>query len=218
MSIEDGNRVTKGLPKILKSTLFKTLALIVLCLALIAVQLFFPFLYYSSPSRNLNSDFKVGVTYNYEQDDIGQIYGQVSRIHADGFKIIRVNLQADLTDPFSYLNNETDTFFAATHQFNISVAVVIPNNESNDQIQYYLSRWGKDLSYIQILNEPESSSSWAIGALYTDDEITSKFEQVYALAEPYHSNAQFYTNFGPGSIIRANIPIDLSRQTRLRRA
>ena len=91
----------------------------------------------------------------------------------------------DSTELNDYSNSMTDIFFAATQHFNMRVALVIQNHEDTNEIQYYLNRWGKYLSYVQILNEPESSSSWDVGALFTDDEAVSKFEQVYSIVEQY---------------------------------
>jgi hypothetical protein len=161
-------------------------------------------------SRSSNSTFEVGVTYVYERDNVGQIYDEVSRIKDLGFSLIRVNIVCDSTELNDYLNSLTDVFFTATQRFNLKVALAIHNHADIDEIQYYLNRWGKYLSYIQILNEPELSSSWDIGALFTDDEIISKFQQVYSVVEQYGLPVQHYTNFGAGFVIRANIPIQLS--------
>jgi hypothetical protein len=48
--------------------------------------------------------------------------------------------------------------------------------------------------------------------LYTDDELFTRFQQVYALAEPYRSTAKLYTNFEAGFLLRTNVPIELSKQ------
>jgi len=166
-------------------SIIRSLVVISLCIVLILLQIFFPYFYYSSSSRNPNSAFEVGVHYVYEQDNVKQIYNKVSHIHVLGFKIIRANLVCDLADLSDYLNNRTDEFFAATQHFNMSVVLAIQNHDSNDKIQYYLSRWGKYLSYIQVLNEPELSSSWDVGTLFTDDEIVTKFQEVHSIVEPY---------------------------------
>jgi len=153
----------------------------------------------------------VGIHYVYEQDEVGQIYNEVSRIQNLGFKVIRVYLQCDHTNPTAYVNNQTDEFFNATQHFNLPVALGILNHESLDRLRYYLDRWGKYLSYIQILNEPELSQSWDVGALFTDDEIFSKFQQIYEIVEQHHLSVQLYTNFEPGFILRASVPIHLSK-------
>jgi hypothetical protein len=197
---------------IANNNIVRTLTIISLCMILVLVQIFFPYSYFSSSSGGSKSTFEVGVTYVYEQDDIGQIYNEVARIHDLGIRIIRVNMVSDSTGQNDYLNAMTDVFFAATQHYNMSVALIIQNNEDTNEIQYYLNRWGKYLSYIQILNEPESSSSWDVGALFTDDEIVSKFEQVYSLVEQYQLPVQLYTNFGPGFVLRSNIPIQLSEK------
>jgi hypothetical protein len=205
-----GRMILKTLTAIANNNMVRTLIIISLCLLLALVQIFFPYFYFSSSSRSSNSKFEVGVTYVYEQDNNGQIYDQVARIHDLGIRIIRVNMVSDSTGLTDYLNAKTDIFFAAAQHYNMRVALLIQNHEDTNEIQYYLNRWGKYLSYVQILNEPESSSSWDVGALFTDDEIVSKFEQVYLLVEQYQLPAQLYTNFGAGFVLRSNLPIQLS--------
>ncbi len=199
------------LTAVANNRMVRTLALMGLCIMFILVQLFFPFFYFSS-SKSSNSGFEVGVTYVYEQDNIGQIYGEVSRIHDLGIRIIRVNLVCDSVDPNNYLNSMTDVFFSAAQNVGMRVALIIQNHEDASKIQYYLGRWGKYLSYVQILNEPESASSWDVGALFTDDEAISLFEQVYGIVEQYHLSAQLYTNFGAGFVVRSNLPIKFSEK------
>jgi hypothetical protein len=193
-----------------KSNMVRSLTIISLCILLVLVQIFFPYFFFSSSSRNSNSPFEVGVTYVYEQDNMGQIYDEVSRIKNLGFSIIRVNMVCDSTELNDYLNSLTDIFFTATQQLSIRVALVIQNHVDTNELQYYLNRWGKYLSYVQILNEPELSSSWDIGALFTDDEIITKFQQVRSIVEQHQLQAQLYTNFGAGFVVRTNIPIQLS--------
>lgn len=189
----------------------KTLIISSLCIALILLQVFFPYLYYSSDSRNSNSTFNVGITYVYEEDNVSQIYGEVSQIHSLGFQTIRVDLVCDPSYPQDNSNLQTDAFFSAAQTFNMSVAVIINNQASTGAIQYYLSNWGKYLSYIQILNEPELSASWAPGALFTDDEIIDNFQQDYAVVQSFHLSAQLYTNFEVGFLLRPNVPIELGK-------
>lgn len=189
----------------------RTLSLMGLCVMFILVQLFFPFFYFSY-SKGSNSGFEVGVTYVYEQDNIGQIYSEVSRIHDLGIRIIRVNMVCDSVDPNNYLNSMTDVFFSAAQNIGVHVALIIQNHEDASKIQYYLGKWGKYLSYIQVLNEPESASSWDVGALFTDDEAISMFDKVYGIVEQAHLSAQLYTNFGAGFVVRSNLPIKFSEK------
>lgn len=200
----------KQLIAIANNNIVRTLTIIGLCIILVLVQFFSPYFYFSSLSGNSNSTFEVGISYVYEQDNIGQIYDEVSRIKDLGFRIIRVNMVCGSTDSNDYSNSLTDVFFGATQYFDMGVALIINNYCSTDEIQYYLSRWGKYLSYVQILNEPELSSSWDIGALFTDDEIISRFEQVYSIVETYNLPVQLYTNFGAGFVVRTNLPIKFS--------
>jgi hypothetical protein len=202
----------QALIAIANNNIVRTLTMISLCIMLVLVQIFFPGFYFSSASRNSSGQFEVGVSYVYEQDKVGQIYDEVSRIHNLGIRIIRVNMMCDPTELNDYLNSMTDVFFAATQRFNMRVALVIQNKEDTDKIQYYLNRWGKYLAYVQILNEPESASSWDIGALFTDDEAISKFEHVHSIVTQYNLSAQLYTNFGAGFIVRSNLPIQFSEK------
>ena len=189
-----------------------TLTIISLCFLLIFVQIFFPYFYYPSSSRNLNSPFEMGVTYVYEQDSIGQLYDEVSRIKNLGFNVIRVNMVCDSINLNAYSNTLTDVFFSAIRQVNVKVALIINNHDSADDIDYYLGRWGKDLAYVQILNEPDVASSWQLGALFTDDEAGSRFEEVYNIVAQHELSAQRYTNFGPAFVARTNLPIKFSEK------
>jgi len=200
----------QSLTRIMNNKMVRSLTIMSLCILMILFQLFFPYLFYSVSFPNQNSPFQVGVSYVYEQDSFGQIYNEVSRIQALGFKVIRVNLVCDSTDPNRYSNILTEEFFMSTQHFDVSVALIINNDDEISDVSYYLGRWGNYLSYIQVLNEPELSASWDIGALYTDDEIFSKFHDVYALVEPYRATAQLYTNFEAGYLLRTNVPIELS--------
>jgi hypothetical protein len=181
-------------------------------MVMVLVQIFFPYSYFSSSSGGSKSTFEVGVTYVYEQDDVGQTYDEVARIHDLGFRTIRVNIVCDSTGLNDYLNGMTDVFFAAAQHYNMHVALIIQNHVDANELQYYLNRWGKYLSYVQILNEPESSSSWDVGALFTDDEAVSKFEQVYSVVEQCQLPARLYTNFGAGFVVRSNLPIEFSEK------
>ena len=195
-----------------KNRLLWTLTITGLSILLVFTQIFFPFLYFSSLSGNPDSPFEVGVSYVYEQDNVGQIYDEVSRIKELGFSVIRVNLICDSTNPSDYSNTLTDVFFTAVRQINIKVALIINNHDSLDDINCYLSQWGQDLAYVQILNEPDVASSWDMGALFTDDEAGSRFEEIYNTVDQYQLPAQYYTNFGPAFLVRTNLPIKFSEK------
>jgi hypothetical protein len=154
----------------------------------------------------------VGISYVYEQDNIGQIYDEVSRIKDLGFSVIRVNMVCDSVNPSDYSNTLTDVFFSATRQLNVKVALIINNHATHDDINYYLDKWGKDLAYIQVLNEPDVASSWDVGALFTDDEAGSKFEEICSIVEQHQLSAQRYTNFGPAFLVRTNLPVQFSEK------
>jgi hypothetical protein len=187
-----------------------TLIIIGLCIILVFVQIFFPYAYYASkPSHTL---FQVGVSYVYEQDSPGQIYTEVSRINALGFSVIRVNLVVDSAVPTSYLNTLSDVFFSAVRQLNIKVALIINNHPNIADINYYLGKYGDSLSYIQILNELDVATSWDVGALFTDDEAISNFNQVYATVEQHNLPVLYYTNFGPAFLVRTNLPLEFSKK------
>lgn len=202
----------QGVARFTNKSLVKNLIVITLCVMFIFIQLFYPYNYYISTAKDSNSTFQVGIHYVYEQDNISEIYGQVTQIYNLGFKVIRINLVCDPTDDNAIQNQETDMFFSATSHYELAVAVVIQNDEATSTINYYLDRWGSDLKYVQIMNEPETSSSWDVGALFTDDEILSAFNNIYLAVESHNLPVQLYTNFGIGYILRSNIPIDMSQK------
>ena len=189
-----------------------SLTVISLSIFLVFVQIFFPFVYFSSFSGNFSLHFEVGVSYVYEQDNVGDIYDQVLRINDLGFSVIRVNLVCDPTNPSDFSNTLTETFFTAVQQLGMKVALIINNHDSAESINYYLGNWGNNLAYIQVLNEPDVASSWDLGALFTDDEAGSRFDEVYGIVEQYQLSAQTYTNFGPAFTLRSNLPIRFSEK------
>jgi hypothetical protein len=195
-----------------KNRLLWTLTIIGLSILLVFTQIFFPYAYYSVSSGSANSTFEVGVSYVYEQDSSNQIYDQVAHIKELGISVIRVNLVCDSINPSAYTNTLTDVFFSAVRQVGIRVALIINNHDSDDSINYYLGRWGSDLTYIQILNEPDVASSWDLGALFTDDEAGSRFEHVYSTVEHHQLSKQYYTNFGPAFLVRTNLPVQFSEK------
>jgi hypothetical protein len=203
--------VVHGFMGFTNKSLVKNLLIITLCILLIFVQIFFPYQYYASANRN-SSTFQVGIHYVYEQDELDQIYNQVTRIHDLGFKVIRITLECDPTDHNHIQNQKTDMFFSATDNYGLAVALVIKNLDSNDKVDYYLNRWGSHLKYIQVMNEPEASSTWSVGSIFTDDEIITNFETLYNTVAAHHLPVQLYTNFGIGYILRSNLPIEMSKK------
>ena len=201
----------QNLVAITQNKMVWTLIIISLCFILVFVQFFFPYVYYSS-SRRSNPSFEVGVSYVYERDNVDQIYGEVSHIKDLGFKVIRVNLVCDPNFHSSYLNTLSDVFFSAVRQLGIKVALIISDRATTSEINYYIDRWGSDLAYIQILNEPDVASSWDMGALFTDDEAGSKFGDVYTTVEQHQLSAQYYTNFSPAFVARTNLPIQFGEK------
>ncbi len=189
-----------------------TVIIISLCFVLVFVLFFFPYVFYSSSSLHANGSFEVGVSYVYERDNVEQIYSEVSHIKDLGFKVIRVNLVCDSHIPSSYLNTLSDVFFSAIRQLGMKVALIINEHSSTSDINYYLDRWGKGLAYVQILNEPDVASSWEVGALFTDDEAGSKFEEIYVIVVQHQLAVQRYTNFSPAFIARTNLPIQFSEK------
>ncbi|MCJ7713275.1 hypothetical protein MUO66_02300, partial [Candidatus Bathyarchaeota archaeon] len=190
--------------------LVRTLTIIGISILLIFVQIFFPYFYFSSSSRSSSSPFEVGISYVYEDDNIGQIYGEISKIKDLGFSVIRINMVCDSMNPSHYSNTLTEVFFSAIREFNMKVALIINNHDNHDNLNYYLGKWGRNLAYVQILNEPDIAPSWDVGALFTDDEILSKFEEFSDIVEQHELLAQRYTNFGPGFLVRTNLPVEFS--------
>jgi hypothetical protein len=193
-------------------SLIKNLIVITLCIMFIFVQVFFPYQYYASAERNRSSPFQVGIHYVYEQDSIDMINDQVGRIHDLGFKVIRITLECNPLEPIDPQNLKLDALFSATDNYGLAVALVIKNLEDPAKIDYYLSRWGSHLKYIQVMNEPELSSTWSVGSIFTDDEIVTNFERLYSTVKAHQLSAQLYTNFGIGYILRSNVPIELSKK------
>jgi hypothetical protein len=206
------SRIVQGFIGFANKSLVKNLVVITLCILFLFVQIFFPYNYYASADRNSNSAFQVGIHYVYEQDSLDQIYGQVTQIHDLGFKVIRITLECNPLDDNDLQNQKTDMFFSATNHYGLAAALVIQNDDTANKVNYYLNRWGSNLKYIQIMNEPESSSSWDVGALFTDNEIISKFNMMYSTVESHHLSVELYTNFGIGYILRSNLPIELSKK------
>ncbi len=188
-----------------------TLLIIGICFVLVFVQFFFPYVFFASANRNSDS-FEVGVTYVYERDAAEQIYTEVSHLKDLGFTVVRVNLVCDSSNPSSILNTLSDVFFSAIRDLGLKVALIINEHETTSNINYYLDRWGSQLSYIQVLNEPDVASSWEMGALFTDDEAGSQFEDIYNIVESHNLLAQLYTNFSPAFVARTNLPIKFSEK------
>jgi hypothetical protein len=204
--------IVHGFIRFTNKSLVKNLIIITLCVMFVFIQLFYPYNYYATATKQANSSFQVGIHYVYEQDDLSQIFGEVTKIHDLGFKVIRITLECNPLLDSDLQNQKTDSFFAATNQYGLSVALVIQNNDDAQKINYYLDRWGSSLKYVQVMNEPETSSSWSVGALFTDDEVMSNFNIIYSTVESHHLSAQLYTNFGIGYILRTNLPIDMSKK------
>src|SRR5512137_2920405 len=91
-------------------SLIKNLIVITLSIMFLFVQVFFPYQYYASAQRNPNSTFQVGIHYVYEQDNLDQIYDQVTLIHDLGFKAIRITLECNPADENDLQNQKTDMF------------------------------------------------------------------------------------------------------------
>jgi hypothetical protein len=204
--------LVRGVIGFVNKSLIKNLIIITLSILLVFVQLFFPFQYYSSAQRNGTLSFQVGVHYVYEQDDLGQIYGQVARISNLGFKAMRITLECNPDEYNDLQNQKTSALLSATDNYGIAVALVIKNLDLVEKVDYYLNRWGSHLKYIQVMNEPESSSTWSVGAIFTDDEIISNFNRLYSAVTAHNLDVQLYTNFGIGYMIRSNVPIELSQK------
>jgi hypothetical protein len=190
----------------------QNLAVIFLCIFLILFQAFFPYFYFSSAPRNATSGFQMGVYYVYEHDNITRISTEVQRIHDTGFKVIRISLICDPNNPTADSNQRTDEFFSAARNNSEEVALVILNHVDMPTIHYYLTRWGGNLTYIQVLNEPELSQSWDFGALYTDEELYTLFDRIQVEIATQNLSVQTYTNFELGFVLRPNVPIDLSKK------
>jgi len=204
--------IARGVVGFTNKSVIKNLIVITLCILFIFVQIFYPYQYYASAQKNANTPFQVGVHYVYEQDDLDQIYDQVTQIHNLGFKAIRITLNCNPDLDNDTQNLKLDMLFSATDNYCLKVALVIPNLDAPATVDYYLTRWGSRLSYIQVMNEPELSSTWSVGSIFTDDEIITNFDNMYQIIESHHLSAQLYTNFGVGYVLRSNVPIEASKK------
>ncbi len=207
------NRLLAGIVRFADKSIVKNLIIITLCIIMFFVQIFFPYTYYASGNRSGNTPFQVGVHYVYEQDPLDQISGEAAEIKSLGINVIRITLECNPNDQYGtdLTNQKTDALFAAIDRYNLEVALVIPNHPDLAKVDYYLNRWGSHLDYIQILNEPELSESWDVGALFTDDEIVTNFQKAYDAVQAHHLPVKLYTNFGAGYVLRSNVPMELSK-------
>jgi len=204
--------IARGLVGFTNKSLIKNLIVITLCILFLFVQIFYPYQYYESTQKNANAPFQVGIHYVYEQDSLDQIYDQVTQIHDLGFKAIRITLNCNPDLDNDTQNRKLDVLFSATDNYGLKVALVIPNLEETAKVDYYINRWGSHFAYIQVMNEPELSSTWSVGSIFTDDEIITNFDNMYQIVESHHLSAQLYTNFGIGYVLRSNVPIELSKK------
>ena len=204
--------IARGLVGFTNKSVIKNLIVITLCILFLFVQVFYPYQYYESAGKYAGAPFQVGIHYVYEQDNITEIYGQVTQIHNLGFRAIRITLNCNPDIDNDTQNLKLDVLFSATNNYGLKVALVIPNLEDPAKVDYYLTRWGGNFSYIQVMNEPELSSTWSVGSIFTDDEIITNFNNMFQIVESHHLSAQLYTNFGIGYVLRSNVPIELSKK------
>jgi hypothetical protein len=102
------------------------------------VQIFFPYKYFVSENKNVNAQFQFGIHYVYEQNDEVQIYGEITRIHDLGFKVIRIPLECNPYDYNHTQNRKTEAFLSAAYSYGLAVALVIRNLDLADRVNYYL--------------------------------------------------------------------------------
>src|ERR1039457_1357342 len=156
--------IARGLIGFTNKSLIKHLMVITLCILFILVQVFYPYQFYESTQKNASAPFQVGIHYVYEQDNLDQIYDQVTQIHNLGFRAIRITLNCNPDIYNDTQNQKLDVLFSATDNYGLKVALVIPNLEETAKVDYYLNRWGSHFAYIQVMNEPELSSTWSVGS------------------------------------------------------
>ncbi len=117
-----------GLVRFTNKSLVKNLLVITLCIMFLLVQVFLSLYLLFIGTRKANSNFQVGIHYVYEQDNLSQIYGEVTRIYDLGFKAIRINLECNPLDYNDTTNQKTDMFFSATDNYGLAVALVIQDD------------------------------------------------------------------------------------------
>ena len=102
--------IVHGLVGFTNKSLVKNLIIITLCVAFVFIQLFYPYNYYATATRQPSSSFQVGIHYVYEQDNLSQIFGEVTQIHNLGFKVIRITLECNPLLDNDLQNLKTDSF------------------------------------------------------------------------------------------------------------
>jgi len=121
--------IARGIVVFTNKSLIKNLIIITLCILFILVQVFYPYQFYESKQNNANASFQVGIHYVYEQDNLDQIYDQVTQIHNLGFRAIRITLNCNPDIYNDTQNQKLDVLFSAIDNYGLKVALVIPNLE-----------------------------------------------------------------------------------------
>ena len=182
--------------------LFKYLLMTVLMIVMIFFNLFGP--YYLTFLFPNNNKMSLGIQYWYLGADI---YRDLQSINETGFKTIKIHLDCDTINYFGGPNNDTDLFYRIVKEYyNFKITVIVWYDDL-DKLDYYLERWGKYVTYIQVLNEPDVSSAWTLpGAVYIDEEIYTLTETIVQKVRAYNSSIGLYTNLTPGILLRSNLP------------
>ena len=184
--------------------LVKHLTLTISMICMVFFNLLAPY-YLTNIFPKKGNKMTLGIQYNYMiASDVGV---DLQQINQTGFKVIRINFFYD-SNPTSIISNRTFLFYRVVQYYNFKIALIVGPNDV-EFLDEYLSSWGKYISYVQVLNEPELLTSWAPGAFYLDEEIFTLartiVEKVRAYNSAYNSTIKLYTNFSPAFLIRANL-------------
>lgn len=193
------------------SRLVKAFLCFLFSFLLVLLILFYPFIHFRYVVFSNSRKVIVGVSYDYNIEPRGYILDNLKRLHELGVRVLRVPLVCDAYNLNSDANNKTETFYSLVEYYGFNVSVVVDVWVDNSTLKFYLERWGKYLSYIQILNEPELRKSWAEGAYFLDDEIFHEFFRIKNITDSFNLNVKYYTNFSPAVVLRSNVLVVLSR-------
>ena len=164
-----------------------------------------------------NTKLTLGVTYWYSTDTDWDLYQNFDLMNKTGIKVIRIPLCTDITDILSNSYNLTKVFFELVGHYNFSVALMVSETVTQyipkESVDFYFEKWGKYITYVQILNEPELLTGWTLQYPLIPEELynlfTDAYNKVVNATQKYNCKPLLYTNFSPVAIIRSDVPAKL---------
>ena len=184
---------------------FKNLLIIFSCVGLIFFNIFSPYFLVSFSKLKEIPVMELGVHYNYSSDSPSQIYVSLKAIKDVGFTTVKIWLEYNIDDINSDINNKTMTFYEQARSLGLKIALVVRYPDIGLRLDRFLDIYSDRLTYVQILNEPETTNAWTPGSLLIDNEIYTYAKDIYDMLKDHNCTAKFYTNFTPAFILRPNI-------------